>query len=654
MIKFKFIQILMISMLMSLGGAIVQARDIYVDQNASNSSDSNSGVKSNPLKTISKAAQIAIPGDRVIVKDGVYREWVKPQNSGTKEKPIVYLAENRHKVIIKGSKIYKDKWINEGQGNIYSTQYDESFFEGYNPFNINRAAKFPDFVDWVTRYSLAQIFVEGQLYSQVLDLDALKSLPQSWFKKENENRIYIHFSNPAFPKEAVIEMSVRPRVFAPIKRGLGYIEVKGFIIEHCSNQYPKNFWESIENAQAGALGCASGHHWVIEDNIVRFANTIGIDCGSETSKELYGYPTPPVASVGYHTIRNNVIELNGCTGITGWNHTGTKVLGNVIRKNNALGIMSWETAGIKFHGFYNGSIEDNLIEQNDTWGIWLDNVYKGSVIKANLIIDNLWGGIFLEMGNGPLDVINNVIAYNISGNEAGHRGGHGIYGHDASGVNVYHNMFYCNSGFGVTSRIVADRLVAGRPAEASRWNVKNNLFIGNKLGNIAFSVPSDRSVDNFSDCNIFLNGGIKENTGFFSLNTAITPTLKNDFNFIEDYLRKRIISKGLSRDECPNVIGWSNIPYLTFKQWKAVLGHDLNSKLLPRNNSTTIRQRLYQFQSSKEAGIFSHRFKKIEGVESDYFGNKTDSQNVYAGPFQGDFEDHIMINMWPKITNASQ
>jgi hypothetical protein len=196
-------------------------------------------------------------------------------------------------------------------------------------------------------------------------------------------------------------------------------------------------------------------------------------------------------------------------------------------------------------------------------------------------------------------------------------------------------------GSGVTKKNV------GRPAEASGWDVKNNLFIGNKSGNIAFTVPSGRSVDNTSDHNIFLNGGIKENTGFFTLNTAITPTLKNDFNFIEDYLSRQITSKGLLGDECPDLNNWGNIPYLTFKQWQTVCGYDCNSILLPGNNSAVIKQSLCLFQSTKETGIFSHKFKKIEGVELDYFGHKMNSQDVYAGPFQCGFVENIY--MWPKI-----
>ena len=36
----------------------------------------------------------------------------------------------------------------------------------------------------------------------------------------------------------LIELTTRSRVFAPHKRGLGYIDVIGFTMEHAANQFP--------------------------------------------------------------------------------------------------------------------------------------------------------------------------------------------------------------------------------------------------------------------------------------------------------------------------------------------------------------------------------------------------------------------------------
>ena len=54
----------------------------YVNQNHSKASDSNSGSIDKPFKTIGKAAQLAKPGQRVVIASGTYREFVQPKNGG--------------------------------------------------------------------------------------------------------------------------------------------------------------------------------------------------------------------------------------------------------------------------------------------------------------------------------------------------------------------------------------------------------------------------------------------------------------------------------------------------------------------------------------------------------------------------------------------
>ena len=54
----------------------------YVSANASRR---GRGTKEQPFQTISQAAEIARPGDEVIVAPGVYREYVNPAFGGTDE-----------------------------------------------------------------------------------------------------------------------------------------------------------------------------------------------------------------------------------------------------------------------------------------------------------------------------------------------------------------------------------------------------------------------------------------------------------------------------------------------------------------------------------------------------------------------------------------
>ena len=76
-------------------------------------SDSAEGTQAHPFRTISKAARVAETGDRVIVHEGEYREWAKPEHSGYSHiSRITYEAAEGEKVGIKVSERIQG-WGNE-------------------------------------------------------------------------------------------------------------------------------------------------------------------------------------------------------------------------------------------------------------------------------------------------------------------------------------------------------------------------------------------------------------------------------------------------------------------------------------------------------------------------------------------------------------
>jgi hypothetical protein len=628
----------------------VKGRVLLVDQSHAKAADRNPGTARLPFRTINAAAQTADPGDTVFVKRGIYREWVQPAKSGAPDAPIVYQAEESGSVVVKGSEILEGNWQPvAGNADVFSISLDHPVLAKAHAFLKKRASKAPDFVDWVTRYSLGQVFVNGTTMRQVLSPNEMRLCPSSWFVDDASHTLVVRFPAGHTPAKAEVEVSVRPRIFAPTRRGLGHIAISGFVFEHCANTFPRHFWQDADHAQAGAVGFGSGHHWTLEHCVVRLAGMTGVDCGSETGAVLNGQEKPPLEEVGYHLIRNNLIERNGSAGIIGWQHRETRVVGNVIRDNNTLGILAWETGGIKFHGFHDGVIRDNLIEDNDTWGIWFDNVYRGSRIEGNLILGNMWGGIFLEMGSGPVYIVNNIVAHSVSGDEYRHRGGHGIYGHDAGGAKIYHNLFYGNAGFGVTANVVCDRPGGVHDlCEASDWDVRNNLFIGNKLGHLAFTVPCLRSRNNLADHNIYMNGNINPGTGFFGINTVNTPATPGfHAKGIREYLKALIEDKAVDRQTELIIENWTTLPYLTFKQWTSIMDMDKNSRLLPAHSDMTLRRKLYQWQMSPELDIYRTRFPALPAVASDYFGQAM-GDSVFAGPFQPERTPPEIFHLWPK------
>src|SRR5699024_6805001 len=66
--------------------------------------DTASGASTDPLRTIDRAAQLARPGDEVIVHEGEYREWVRPLRGGrSSTRRITYAAATGERAVIKGS-----------------------------------------------------------------------------------------------------------------------------------------------------------------------------------------------------------------------------------------------------------------------------------------------------------------------------------------------------------------------------------------------------------------------------------------------------------------------------------------------------------------------------------------------------------------------
>jgi hypothetical protein len=85
-------------MLLLLSGAI-QAREYYVSVKGD---DTNKGTAKAPLKTISRAAEVAQPGDFITVREGTYRERINPSRGGKSDKKrIVYQVIPGEKVVIK-------------------------------------------------------------------------------------------------------------------------------------------------------------------------------------------------------------------------------------------------------------------------------------------------------------------------------------------------------------------------------------------------------------------------------------------------------------------------------------------------------------------------------------------------------------------------
>ena len=218
-------------------------REYHVSKNGS---DFGTGFKDNPFLTISKAAPLAWPGDKVIVHEGTYREWVSPENSGINSaKRIVYMAAPGEKVVIKGSEQIKN-WQRD-KGDVQKAVVPNTLFGEFNPFEQKIRG------DWFTEPSdrvlhLGNVYLNGKAFFEAADYAAVLN-PQlvtegvnpewpyhgippikiedriyQWYSEvgENNTTIWANFQGKD-PNQELTEISVRKCCFYPKKAMRNYI-----------------------------------------------------------------------------------------------------------------------------------------------------------------------------------------------------------------------------------------------------------------------------------------------------------------------------------------------------------------------------------------------------------------------------------------------
>jgi len=618
------------------------AKTWFVNQNYTFKKNSNPGSKTNPFKTMSEAALVAMPGDTVLVYSGVYRERVAPNNGGTSQAPIVYMVAPGEEVLLKGSEVWQKPWKHM-EGNVYSSELDKSMLNNHNPYFILLSRM-------QGRKSLGQIFCNGIYLMQVDSLDQVRKIPGSWMLGYDSTSIYINYPKYRLNipiEKCEIEYTVRGKIFAPHKRGLGYIHVEGFALEHCANQFPNGFYHKRGFPQSGAISTRSGHHWTIRRNTIRYAKTLGIDCGYEGAYDNEGdQPTPDLETIGYHLIEHNTISDCGAGGIAGAHQKGTIIRYNRIDRTNNLGFTAPETGGIKVHFFYDGVVEGNVFFNNDCAAIWFDNEWYNSRITRNVVIGSSGKGIFVEMGNGKCLVDNNIIAYT--------RSGDGIYTHDASGVTMANNLLFANAHFGIYMRVVTERKAYNEhgvreTVGTSNQRILNNVFIDNYRGNINLPLSSEKVANNYSDYNLFINGTQWqwEAGPFYSF-------ALNKNNGMTDHLQREQEVKKLwieaSASPIPDLTDTSIVfsrlqqPLLSFEQWKRITEMDQNS-MTPKvregvvengalaNGSISLSSLSLELIIKNPEPFLNLKSPKLTEVTYDFYGNPRNSDFTIPGPF---------------------
>ena len=480
----------------------VYTKTYYVDQRHPGALDENPGSRDKPFLTINKAAQVVGPGERVVIESGVYRELVEPRLGGDgPEKMISYEAAAGAMVIVKGSRIFKPAWKESVKGDhTYSAALPDELFGSYNPFLTENASKedidlMPWAAEWAGKlpYTLGRglVFQDGKRLAQQATYADLAKTPGSYWVDKQTKTLHVHPLDDATANGATFEITTQQHIFKPASTDLGFIRLKGLVFEHAGNGLPRT--------GVGAVFTNGGHHWIIEENIVRQVNSVGIEIGARTDEtKQAGRADAQRAgkNPGYMIIRNNELYECGRGGIQGLSVKNALVENNRIHHVGWLDVQRyWETGAIKLLLNDGTLVRRNIItEITAAPGIWLDYTNINSRVTQNVLVNiqSVNGAIFIEASQVP-NIVDRNFVWNIRGS--------GIYQHDCDYLTVAHNLVANCTGKGVEMRICQGRIVNGRLSTCTKNVVLNNILINAKEG-IWFI-----DDDNISNRNIFVNCG---------------------------------------------------------------------------------------------------------------------------------------------------
>lgn len=442
----------------------------YVDASAPRGGN---GAKERPFQRIQQAAELARPGDEVLVLPGTYREAVDPRHAGTPDQPIVYRSTEKNGAHITGAE--QARGWEQQEENVWKLRVPNGLFGGYNPFTTLVSG------DWYVASIIAHtgdVYLNEKSMYEVTSLEGVTHPRRSqvswdpgfsvytWYTEQdeaaNETILYANFQGED-PNEENVEISVRRNCFYPSAEGTGYITFSGFKVSKAATQ-----WAPPTAYQEGMVGPHWSKGWVIEDCEIYESKCSGISLGkylqpendnkwlkwkykdgTQTERDCIcqaSYEGWDKEHIGSHIVRRCHIHDCGQTGIVG--HLGgvfSIIEDNHIHHiNNKQNLAGAEIGGIKMHAAIDVIFRRNHIH-HCTRGIWLDWQAQGTRVTANLFHDNCmpldfeasgeaFGGmgedLFIEVSHGPTLVDNNFLLSDRAVKIA------------AQGVAMVHNLVY--------------------------------------------------------------------------------------------------------------------------------------------------------------------------------------------------------------------
>lgn len=406
------------------------SRTVYVDQAHPQASDSNPGSVDRPYETISAALadNALLPGDRILVAGGIYREKLNPKVGGRdRNARLTIEARNGEEVVISGADPIGAPDFLSGTTWVVNNYFPLDFYGD----------------DYV--YQRELVIADGQALKPVFDRSNL--VPGTFFVDRftrSSGRILIDTGSTQAPE---LEIARRGALFFP---GNPYANCGDPEQPTAFRLVGLTFRHAANAAQYGAV-CVGGMDTLLEDVTVEWSVGTGIQ----------------VIGTG-HRLINVRSNHHGQTGING-SCVGCSLVDTHTSYNNFVGHdVFWEAGGGKWSHSSDVQFLRHTAVGNDGPGLWLDGDNSDITVSYSLFDNNLAAGVFIELDSWGV-VVERVT---ISSTRRHGWTGAGILLQSTGGASLRDNHLIANDGAGIWARR-DDR------AESGFNSIERNLFESN-------------------------------------------------------------------------------------------------------------------------------------------------------------------------------
>jgi hypothetical protein len=433
---------------------------LVVHVEGENGSDANPGSAARPLKTISRATELAVEHARrgnpvtVLISPGTYRESIILDLNGI-EPRITIQAASSGPVIVSGSDVWTG-WKRHGGPDLYSRPWPYAWGVGANPWT----KEFPEeplIAIGPRGLRREMVIVDGRLLEQVL---SSKKLGAGKFHiDESQKTIVIGLSPGSRVEQATIEVATRTTLLEVW--GGGPVTVRGMRFQH-SNGRGDARWKDFS-----AVRFADCRDIMIEESEFVSNNWTGLDFGG--CRDI--------------TVRRSIANRNGWAGMSATFVSGFLFEDNETSLNgwrSTWGKASiWDAAGIKVLHMHGGAVRGHRAVGNETPlpGFWLDTDIRDITMKRLDLRDNDTG-LLIEAAQGPVSVSSSVSVNNRRG----------VWLHDSKRIVLENNSFCGNAKqiqVGGFSREIRDfETKESSQGDLTDIAINRNLIAGTAAGQV--------------------------------------------------------------------------------------------------------------------------------------------------------------------------